>query len=567
MKFKYLLSLCLAGASMSAMAQGYKDGVEYFKADRYDNAEELLNRNLNNADTNKAEAYYYLGQIKLARYFSGIRQNHANAAKYKSEALNYFNQGVSANPEFSFNYVGLGAIALIDNNSKLAEENFKKAEKLDKKDAGVFAAIARAYYDVNPNLYAKQIQNYMEKGDKLVLKQVLSSNPKWADNDQDFYIFRGDMTFADSDGDSKKVGEACNDYEYAISINPSAAEGYIKYAEKLFTIKRNSHAINQLRTLLQNNPQSALGQRELAERLYEDGQIVSGIEEYGKLMDNPNHFKSDEDRYLTLLYFTKDYNKGYQEATEILTKNPDQFTARRFQYIFANLLEKPETIQLAEQLLKLKSDKNRFATGDYSMIAEDLVKAGRAEEAVSVLNMGVADYPDEPSILKSVARSLYMDLNKNMEAADMMLAYVDKVGAEVTGTELSTLSDYAVVTGQEQTDPELKEKYLQMSEDAIKKAEPKLADKYKFVVYKRMGDVARMRGDMDKAVAEYQAALKNIEASGISDDNKREAANMYKVVGVTLGSAKNPEAREYVTKYLEIMPDDQDMAKYLTTLK
>ena len=56
MKFKYLLSLCLAGASMSAMAQGYKDGVEYFKADRYDNAEELLNRNLNNADTNKAEA-------------------------------------------------------------------------------------------------------------------------------------------------------------------------------------------------------------------------------------------------------------------------------------------------------------------------------------------------------------------------------------------------------------------------------------------------------------------------------------------------------------------------------
>lgn len=61
--------------------------------------------------------------------------------------------------------------------------------------------------------------------------------------------------------------------------------------------------------------------------------------------------------------------------------------------------------------------------------------------------------------------------------------------------------------------------------------------------------------------------MKNIEASGISDDNKREAANMYKVVGVTLGSAKNPEAREYVTKYLEIMPDDQDMAKYLTTLK
>ena len=46
MKFKLLMSLLVAGA-LSASAQGYKDGVEYFKADQFENAKELLERNLN----------------------------------------------------------------------------------------------------------------------------------------------------------------------------------------------------------------------------------------------------------------------------------------------------------------------------------------------------------------------------------------------------------------------------------------------------------------------------------------------------------------------------------------
>lgn len=571
MKFKYLLSLCLAGASLGVFAQGYKDGVEYYKADRLELAEELLNRNLNNADTDKSEAYYYLGQIKLARYYAGKSQNFANAEQYKNEALDLFNQGVAADPDNSFNYVGLGTVALINANTKLAEENFKKAEKLDKKDAGVFAAIARAYYDVNPDLYAKQISNYMAKGEKLVVKQAMSSNPKYADNDQDYYILKGDMAYAASNGDSKLVGEACNNYESAIAINPKAAEGYIKYAEKMFTIKRNELAINQLRTLLKNNPQSALGQRELAERLYADGQIIKGLEEYATLLENPNHFKADEDRYLTLLYFTKDYDKGYQAASKILSANPEQFTARRFQYIFANLLQKPEALELAQQLLKLKSDKNMFATGDYAMIAEDLTKAGKTEEALNVLQMGVADYPDEPSILKMAASSLCFDLKDYAAAADMMADYVSKMGAKTTGTEYNTLSDYAAFAAQtaaENNDDAAKEKYIQMSADAATKAAPMLADQYKYVPLKRLGDLARMRGNLNEACEQYQKALATMESAGIDDSNKRDASLMYKLVGgILINNKDQANARTYVQKYVDLNPDDQEMVKLLSTLK
>lgn len=64
MKLKFLFSLLLAG-SLTASAQGYKDGVEYFKADQFANAKTLLERNLGTATSpaDKALAYYYLGAI------------------------------------------------------------------------------------------------------------------------------------------------------------------------------------------------------------------------------------------------------------------------------------------------------------------------------------------------------------------------------------------------------------------------------------------------------------------------------------------------------------------------
>ena len=155
MKFKLIFSLCLAGASLTASAQGYKDGIEYYKADQFNNAKELLLRNLNNAETDKAVSFYYLGCIAM---------QEGNI----EEAAKYFNDGVAANPEYAYNYVGLGAINLKNNDKKAAEKNFKQAEKLVKKDASIHIAIARAYYDADPVLYAKEITKLVDKARLLV---------------------------------------------------------------------------------------------------------------------------------------------------------------------------------------------------------------------------------------------------------------------------------------------------------------------------------------------------------------------------------------------------------------
>ena len=136
MKAKFFIaSLLLAGASLVSFAQGYKDGIEYYKVDQLDNAKELLERNLNSPSTDKSEAYYYLGMIALQK---------GNL----SEAQSYFDKGLAANAGNPYNIVGMGAVELRKGGN--AKSQFDAARKLSKKDPKLETAIARAYYDTNP---------------------------------------------------------------------------------------------------------------------------------------------------------------------------------------------------------------------------------------------------------------------------------------------------------------------------------------------------------------------------------------------------------------------------------
>lgn len=569
MKYKFLLSILLAGsAALPSMAQGYRDGIEYYKADRVAQAEELLLRNLDNADTDKAASYYYLGLISIDRFNYNLRINKPSE-KYLNDAKKYFTDGVKANPDYPFNYIGLGQLALMGGNSKEAETEFKKAEKLSNKDAGVLAGIARAYYNVDPNIYAKQMDKYREAAKKLVINRVTSKKREFKENDADYYMLEGDILFNAANGDAKIVGDACNMYEQAIQIDPSTGEGYVKYADTYFTIHRNDYAISKLQEMVDLNPNSALGQRELAEKLYEDGQVAKAVEQYEKLMTNPNHFDTDESRYLGLLYFNSDFEKGYQEATKMLQKDADNFNARRFQYIFANLAGKDNTLQLAEELLKHKDAMHPFATGDYSMIATDFIKGGRTDEGLAVLEMGIKDYPEEPSILKG-ASDAFKAAEMYDKAADALAQYVDaqkKKEGSVGALDLWNLSTIALVAGTKTEDQAIIDKYWGMSADAAKEAMDRLAPESRYMAAKRIADIARYSKKEAEAMQGYESAVKLMEDANVTDDPD-SAKTMYRYLAVGYYNAKNPsKAKIYVDKYIALDPNDADINKLKSVLK
>ena len=87
----------------------YKDG-------QFNNALELLERNYNNPGTDKAIANYYLGLLNIKM-------------KDMAKAEKYFQDGLQINPNYPYNYIGLGSLALKQGQLKQAEEYFKKAQQ------------------------------------------------------------------------------------------------------------------------------------------------------------------------------------------------------------------------------------------------------------------------------------------------------------------------------------------------------------------------------------------------------------------------------------------------------
>lgn len=397
MKIKFLLSLLVASAlTAGAQSQGYKDGIEFYKAGQYDNAKTILNRTINEPSTDQSLAYYYLGQVDLA-------QNDKAAAKAA------FEKGVSLNPECGYNYVGLGALDLLAGNTSAAQDNFKKAQGLAKKDAELTTAIARAYYNADPVKYAKEI-------DKNIAKARKDSKLK----EPAIYILEGDIKY-----DAQDFGGAAAQYEQAITFDPKNPEGYVKYANAYFRVNPK-FSIEKLEQLNAELPTSALAQRELAEKYYEANYWNKAADLYGKYIQNPNHFPEDKARYSVLLYYGKKYDESLAVANEILAQDPTNFLMQRLRFLnLADLKNYTEADQAAKDFFTKNVGKT-FTTNDFTTYADVLQNLGQDSLAVVQYELAVANDPDNADLLNEIS-TVYTKAKQYPKAADAYALYLSKI--------------------------------------------------------------------------------------------------------------------------------------------
>lgn len=398
MRIKLICSLLAAAATLSAVAQsqGYKDGIEFYKAGQYDNAKTILERTLNDAQTDKALSYYYLGQVALAK-------------GDKAAAKTNFTNGVSANAECPYNYVGLGAIDLLDGNAKAAEDQFKDAQKLAKKDAEVSVNIARAYYNADPVKYAKEMDKAMAKARKD------SKNEEPA-----IYILEGDML-----ADAKEYGNAAAKYEMAITFDKNNPEGYVKYANSYFNVNPN-FAISKLEEFYKLAPTSALAQRELAEKYYQGNHWNKAADLYGDYIKNPNHFPEDKARYSVLLYWGKKYEDSKRVAQEILAQDPSTFLMQRMMFLNDAALENNEAAAAEAKLFFEKNPNGYFTTNDYTTYADVLSKLGNDSLAAVQYETAVSKDPDNTELISELS-SFYTKAKNYPKAADTYALYLSKL--------------------------------------------------------------------------------------------------------------------------------------------
>lgn len=543
MRLKRILTLCLAGAAFGAFAQTHIEGEEYYKADQLDNAKDLLLRSLNNPATDKAVSDYYLG---LIAYEEGKT----------NEAANYFNQGVAANPEYAYNYVGQGLLQLKAGNEKEAKELFKEADKHSKKDPSLQIALARAYNSVDPVRYEKEIVKLVEKARKFDMQ-----NP-------DIYVFEGDQA-----RDKKDWGKAAGMYEMATGYDKNATAAYAKYAN-LYTMVNPDYAIKMLNNLLSVNPNSALGQRELANAYYNKKDYANAAAQYGKYVKNPSHFKSDENRYAFLLFYGQKYKDGYDYATKLLAEDPNNFTAQRYQ--FMNAAQMPEMkdrmLELAEQLYaKHKSNPtaNKFAAIDYNLISNELLSAKRADEAIEVLKEGIKEMPDYADFNKSLAFA-YLDQNNLTKTADEYAVYLSKIEPGYNDyIQKATFDFYAGI--ENKADAAKAASYFESAKKNADKAKEILPDNYKPV--KIYGDIAKQTAPNEAAaekaaVADYEAAVALLEAAKDPSRYARDAKEMYMYLGNYYINQDNvAKAKENFENVMKYDPDNTELRNYINGLK
>lgn len=551
MKLKFVLALALFGSSVFASyADGYKDGVEYFQAGQEENAEIVLLQTLDEAATDKAEAYYYLGWIEL---------NKGNLDK----ASEYFELGVKANPEYAYNYVGKGAVALKKGNVDAAKDFFKEAEKINKKDAKIRVDIARAYYNADKVKYNKQWNDALKDAKKKDKKESA------------IYIFEGDV-FADE----QKYGDSAGYYEMAITFDAERPIAYVKYANTYFRINPTV-AIQKLEEIVAKNPNSALAQRELAEKYYENNQWTKAAEQYKFVIDNPNHFASDDERYVVLLYFGKNYQESLSRAIAQLQKNPTSFLMKRMVFLNQAALEQyADAEKSAIDFFGSASADNLLSSNDYTTYGDVLKKLGKEEEALGEYEKAVEINPDKVELLKdlssaySTAATATTDsvkaANYHLKSAELYKKFIDK--GDYSTNDLFVLAGrYQNVIATALNDT-LKSKAFEKANKVIDEVLERVPDDYRIAQRKARIALTYEGNDRSKglAVAPYNQMMEILNNDTTIDESKKKEAFMEAYIYIAsyyLAIKDSATAKSYYLKYLELDPTNEALKQYIENMK
>lgn len=549
---KLVFSLFLAAGSLTAFADSYVDGIEYFKAGQPERARILLERTLDDAETKKAESYYYLGEIAFGN------KDYALAAEY-------YQKGLDADPLYAYNLVGKGKLALNANPDKEqaekdAKDYFKEALKgKNKKDAGLNLAIAKAYYETGTPGY----EDYMKKAYK--------ANKKYPD----YFIFEGDVLVS-----KQQYGDACGRYENAIYFDPNCIEAYVKYSHIYFDINPTL-AIQKLEELLQIAPNSAIAQRELAEAYYKNSQYTKAAEAYETYIQNPNHFQTDRPRFAALLFYGKRYDESLALAQDILSHDPQNFVIRRIvMYDNYELGNMEAAEQAAIEFLGMDPGNNVFTARDYITYGDILAKMKRYTDAVVQYEKAYELDNTRIEILKVLSDTY--DRAKDYEKA--IVTYEKYMAADTVNNQ--DVMDYYLL-GQTcyraglaaQDSIELRDAYSLKADSMFQVVVKRSPTDYRGYLWcaraAAVRDPETKEGLAKPLYEETLTVLDQDPANKEKAATKRAYIEAYKYLGYynylqTTDPVKKNEAiaatKDYWNKMLELNPNDTDIMEALKTL-
>ncbi len=411
--FASAIVLLLIGTK-NMQSQTLADAIRLSENEAYEKAEKAFNTVIG-ADRTNADAYYYQGQ----NYLKLEKNNEAKAA---------FEKGISINPNSALNFVGLGRLAWLKNDTTSAKESFTKAKTLindktvKKSDkTKVLCEIAETYI-------------YSPKKDLAAADAVLIDAERLDPMNTDVYLLEGDALLErDPSNGSAPIAK----YNKALELNPKLAKAIIRKG-KLYKRAGNPQlALENYKAAEAIDSSFAPAFREKAELYFLAGKKALAISNYEKYLQL-NSDCGAQQRYAYFLFDSKLFTEAIDQLNKMQTGcNNWAYADRLMGY---SLIETGDFSKgLVAMQKSLANTSLKPISLDYKYLGMAYAKTGNDSVGVIYLAQALKVDSANTDIISDMASSYYKQ--KKYSEVIPLLLNKKSLGKDLTSTEYMNLGN------------------------------------------------------------------------------------------------------------------------------
>jgi tetratricopeptide (TPR) repeat protein len=373
MKKRALLFVCISLIANLGQSQTLEKGIWYLRQKQFISAKRTF-ESLLQVNPANAKAMYYLGQTFYAL-------NKEDSAGF------FYQQGMIADPKEPFNYLGTGKTML--NKSNKAEW-FKMYDKGRRLSSNLFT------YDVEAAdaCLSARTKNYD------LVQEYLDEAQLEDDKDPKLYIGYGNLFIF-----SKSPGDAVNAYERAIYYDKNCADAYLKLGEIYSKANYFKDGLNAFNKSIEIDSSQILGYKLRGELYYNFAKYQEARSDYQIYMQRSDRTHEEEEKFVFILFFSKDYERAMTLINILLETNPELSILYRIKaYIDYETGNYSDGLVALETFFE-KHDTAKFIAQDFAYYGRLLIKNNR--DSLGTLELETALRMDSTKV------DLYDDLARS----------------------------------------------------------------------------------------------------------------------------------------------------------
>jgi tetratricopeptide (TPR) repeat protein len=403
------ISLLVIGSAASGQVQDLNSALNMTYQEQFEAADNAFSA-LSAKEPANGKYYYYSGENQLASYF--IDPVNIPFEAIAKKALERYNKGIAANPNEPLNYVGLGKVALIENNKTTADENFAKAmsylpakkvkSTLSKPDqATLLIRVADAYVQVGSKDTAL-VFGLLRRAEALD-----SKNPE-------LYLIRGDYWFYTLNNGSR----AAENYKRSQDFAPQSKRARVRLGQLYTRIRVYPDALNYYQEALTLDPSFAPAYLEMGFLYAKMNKPEESKDNFKKYLELSSSNIAAQRRYANMLIQTEDYKGAIEQISKIFTKDSVTFNDlnRAMAYSYFEEKQYPQAKYYIGKFFT-NAPEEKITAKDYAYFGRILVKNGQDSLGILKLTKSFAMDTTNLDLLTEVA-VLYNKAKKYQAAGD-----------------------------------------------------------------------------------------------------------------------------------------------------